>query len=44
MFESPTQKKMYERFPTIYIWDDHDFGDNDSGRSSPVKKSAFDAY
>ena len=44
IFESKTQKKFYQHFPTLYIWDDHDFGDNNSGSSSLAKESATEMY
>jgi alkaline phosphatase D len=31
-------------FPLVYVWDDHDFCDSDSGASCPVKETAVQVY
>ena len=38
------QKSMYENHALLYAWDDHDYGTNDSGSSSPSKVSAASAF
>lgn len=35
---------FYRQHPVIYIWDDHDFGPNDSDTTSPSKPAARAAY
>ncbi|KAL4483544.1 hypothetical protein ABPG72_016825 [Tetrahymena utriculariae] len=44
MFESRSQSKFYQYYSLVYIWDDHDFGDNNSGESSPGKQAATSVY
>lgn len=44
VFASPVQAKLYSEVPTVYMWDDHDFGANDSNANSPSKESARLAY
>ncbi|KAL4434714.1 hypothetical protein ABPG74_017134 [Tetrahymena malaccensis] len=44
MFESRSQSKFYQYYTLVYIWDDHDFGDNNSGESSPGKQAATSVY
>ncbi|EAS07543.2 PhoD-like phosphatase (macronuclear) [Tetrahymena thermophila SB210] len=44
MFESKSQSKFYQYYGLVYIWDDHDFGDNNSGESSPGKQAATSVY
>ena len=44
IFESKSQKKLYENIPVFYMWDDHDFGDNNSGESCKSKYSARAVY
>lgn len=36
--------RLFHSTPMAYIWDDHDFGDNDSDHSSPSKEAAQSAY
>jgi len=44
VFRSKTQKKFFENTPIFYIWDDHDFGPNDSNGKSPGKPAAHRTY
>jgi hypothetical protein len=37
-------RRLYGSMPMAYVWDDHDFGDNDSDHSSPSKQAAQTAY
>ncbi len=37
-------RRLYGAMPMAYVWDDHDFGDNDSDHRSPSKRAAQDAY
>jgi phosphodiesterase/alkaline phosphatase D-like protein len=39
-----TQGPVYRSMPTVYTWDDHDFGPNDSWRENPVGTAARLAY
>ncbi|EGR30039.1 protein kinase domain protein [Ichthyophthirius multifiliis] len=44
VFQSKKQRNLFEQIPILYVWDDHDYGDNDSGFSSPSKESATQIY
>jgi alkaline phosphatase D len=37
---SPTQSALYQDIPLVYMWDDHDFGPNDSDAFSPSREAA----
>ena len=44
---SPAQAALLAEVPVAYVWDDHDFGGNDSGSTSPTRdiaRRAFSAY
>ncbi len=41
---SRTQAELYRNIPIAYIWDDHDYGANNSHSESPARKSALKAY
>ncbi|MGH1492633.1 MAG: alkaline phosphatase D family protein [Acidimicrobiales bacterium] len=41
---SPPQRRLYNSMPMAYVWDDHDYGDNDSGHDSPSRDAAQTAY
>jgi alkaline phosphatase D len=41
---SPRQSLLYRSVPIAYIWDDHDFGGNDSDRSNPGRRAARMTY
>jgi alkaline phosphatase D len=33
-------KSFYSKIPVVYMWDDHDYGDNDSDSTSPSRPAA----
>jgi alkaline phosphatase D len=41
---SRTQGDCFRHVPVAYTWDDHDFGPNDSDRTSPARRAAHEAY
>jgi len=41
---SPQQAEMYRNVPLVYVWDDHDFGGNNSNRRSPTHEAARLTY
>ena len=41
---SPPQSRLYSRVPIAYVWDDHDYGDNDSDARSRSRTQAREAY
>lgn len=44
---SPTQSALYRSTPLVYIWDDHDYGPNDStflSRSRPAARLTYQEY
>ncbi len=41
---SPRQGALYRHAPIVYIWDDHDFGPNDSDGTAPGKPAALKTY
>lgn len=41
---SATQSVLYRAVPVNYVWDDHDFGPNNSDRSSPSREASRAAY
>ena len=41
---SETQSKLYRSQAVVYMWDDHDFGPNDSNGESASKAAAREAY
>lgn len=38
------QKDLYQNIPLNYMWDDHDYGPNNSSASSPSRPAARSAY
>lgn len=44
VFAQPNQHELYRNIPQAYMWDDHDFGDNDSVASSPSREAAIKTY
>jgi len=42
--KSPRQRTLYQNVPLVYVWDDHDFGPNDSGAGNPAKEAAQLTY
>lgn len=41
---APRLRTMLAGLPLIYQWDDHDFGPNDSNRTSPSREASFRNY
>ena len=41
---SPEQSDLYRHVPIVYMWDDHDFGGNNSNRRSPSHEAARLTY
>jgi alkaline phosphatase D len=44
VFGSVRQSALYRAVPLAYVWDDHDFGPNDSDRTSPGRPAALQVY
>ncbi|MCB0037190.1 MAG: alkaline phosphatase D family protein, partial [Anaerolineales bacterium] len=46
IFDSSTtsQGDLYRHVPIVYTWDDHDYGENNSDRTSPSKQAACQTY
>lgn len=44
VMSSPTQGPFYRNLPVHYMWDDHDYGPNNSGSSSPSKTASQATY
>lgn len=38
------QRELYSTRPFVYIWDDHDYGPNNSAADSPCREEALEAY
>lgn len=41
---SPAQSALYRSAPVAYVWDDHDYGPNDSDRTAPGRDAAIANY
>ncbi|MCD8481284.1 MAG: alkaline phosphatase family protein [Verrucomicrobia bacterium] len=41
---APRQAELYRSTPIAYIWDDHDYGPNNSDGSSPSRMAALKSY
>jgi phosphodiesterase/alkaline phosphatase D-like protein len=41
---APAQAALYARAPSVYVWDDHDFGSNDADGTSPSRPAATNVY
>ena len=41
---SPSQSALYRNIPIAYMWDDHDYGPNNSDRFSPGREASREAY
>ncbi len=41
---SPAQSALHRSTPIAYVWDDHDFGANNSDRRSPSRPAAMSTY
>ena len=44
VLRSRRQSELYRSMPIAYMWDDHDFGPNDSDRTSPGREAARLTY
>lgn len=44
VWASDKQRKLFQSVPTAYVWDDHDFGPNDSNFYSKGREAAQTAY
>jgi phosphodiesterase/alkaline phosphatase D-like protein len=40
----PRQASLFRRVPILYVWDDHDYGPDDSDRTSPSREASRAAY
>jgi hypothetical protein len=41
---APHARSMWQSMAVDYVWDDHDFGPNDSDGSSPGRLAAISSY
>jgi phosphodiesterase/alkaline phosphatase D-like protein len=41
---SPTQSQLYRNVPIAYMWDDHDYGPDNSDGTSPSREAALASY
>ena len=44
VLSSPTQAELYRNVPFVYIWDDHDFGGDNSNRRASSHEAARKTY
>jgi prolyl oligopeptidase len=47
VLSSPPQARLYRAVPLVYMWDDHDYGGNNSNRkasSHPAARQAYEEY
>jgi phosphodiesterase/alkaline phosphatase D-like protein len=44
VFSQSRQHQLYHEVPTLYTWDDHDYGPNDSDATSPSREASVAAY
>lgn len=44
VMENPAVRRLHRNVPVIYIWDDHDYGANDSFGTSPSHDAACEVY
>ncbi len=44
VLRSPRQAALYRSTPIAYVWDDHDYGPNDSDRTAPGREAAWQVY
>lgn len=40
----PRQHELYRALPLVHIWDDHDYGPNDSDSTNPARATAWEVY
>lgn len=43
-FGAPRQAALWSSLPLFYIWDDHDFGPNNSWSGSPARAAAIESF
>lgn len=41
---TPHARSMWQAMAVDYVWDDHDFGPNDSDGNSPARLAAISSY
>lgn len=44
VFSGKTSSELFRRTPFVYMWDDHDFGPNDSDKNSPSREASRQVY
>ena len=44
VFSSKAQAALYQNVPLVYMWDDHDYGPNNSGAFNPCREVAIRQY
>jgi alkaline phosphatase D len=44
VFSSKAQKGLYQNVPLVYMWDDHDYGANNSDANNPCRTTAIQQY
>lgn len=44
VLNSPNQAALHRQTPIVYMWDDHDFGPNDSNETAPGRQAARLTY
>jgi alkaline phosphatase D len=44
VFGTPRQRDCWSKIPMYYMWDDHDYGPNDTDKNNPARNAAIAAY
>lgn len=44
VFKTPRQRDCWSKLPMYYMWDDHDYGPNDTDKNNPARNAAIAAY
>jgi len=44
IYAQPLQHQLYREVPWVYVWDDHDYGPNDSDSTAPGRANARTVY
>jgi hypothetical protein len=44
VFKTPRQRDCWSKLPMYYMWDDHDYGPNDTDKNNPAREAAIAAY
>jgi hypothetical protein len=44
VFNAPRQNNCWKNLPMYYMWDDHDYGPNDTDKNNPSRQAAIAAY